>query len=232
MHSVKICNNHDNVVIYKQSCVFQFKKKYISRSFGGKNRIFSYLSTHLGQIVELERGNKQYFDLGLTYISLMILLSLYFQAIVQIPDKVRSFSLTPDSDDWSLLVGSNSGHLYRTTHSDFKAQYDQAQVQWVFLMDLCKTTFDMNLIWEIKIFMPGAYSVTLPHSVIPSFHKLVSVHYLLNGCTHLIQIWYIWINRRIMQVKFEFGHGQMIFWMSYSFWKKFQFLLTFVWMDV
>jgi hypothetical protein len=29
-----------------------------------------------------------------------------------------------------------------------------------------------------------------------------------------------------MQVKFEFGHGRMIFWQSYPSWNKFQFPLS------
>jgi hypothetical protein len=48
--------------------------------------------------------------------------------------------------------------------------------------------------WKIHFYAPamkwtGAY-IVLPF-VILSFHKLVSVHYLLNDCTHLIQIWYM-----------------------------------------
>jgi hypothetical protein len=46
----------------------------------------------------------------------------------------------------------------------------------------------------LMLFIPlpwnGRGHIVLPF-VIPSFHELVSVHYLLNGCTHLIQIWYM-----------------------------------------
>jgi hypothetical protein len=61
---------------------------------------------------------------------------------------------------------------------------------------------------------PGAYSVTLRHSVILSFRHSI------NGFRSLSLEWLhtflkfkfgIWIHHRIMQVKFEFGHGQMIF---------------------
>jgi hypothetical protein len=50
------------------------------------------------------------------------------------------------------------------------------------------------LLHNIHVFRPppwnGRGHIVLPF-VIPSFHKLVSVHYLLNGCTHLFQICYM-----------------------------------------
>jgi hypothetical protein len=61
------------------------------------------------------------------------------------------------------------------------------------------------------------------------WNSLVSVHYFPNNITHSTQTWYIWIHQRHAQVKFEFGHGSMIFGrvMPLSLWKKkknFQFL--------
>ncbi|XP_061176436.1 uncharacterized protein LOC133185315 [Saccostrea echinata] len=56
------------------------------------------------------------------------------QAIVRIPDKIKSFSITPSNDSeaegWILVLGSVSGQIYRTSFSEFKTQYEQAQVDF------------------------------------------------------------------------------------------------------
>jgi hypothetical protein len=75
------------------------------------------------------------------------------------------------------------------------------------------------------IFMPrhemaGAYNVTLfRHSFLPSFHPsvILSIRHhqfpfiILRTVAHIQLKFDIWICHKIIQVKFEFGHGSMIF---------------------
>jgi hypothetical protein len=71
----------------------------------------------------------------------------------------------------------------------FEYRCDPIIVEGVITLELRKLLENDSFRAAMK--WPGAYSVTLRHSIIPSFHKLVSVRYLMNGCTHLIQIWYM-----------------------------------------
>ncbi|XP_062566965.1 uncharacterized protein LOC134229268 [Saccostrea cucullata] len=56
------------------------------------------------------------------------------EAIVRIPNKVKSFSITPINDSeaggWILLLGSVTGQIYRTNLSEFKTQYEKAQANF------------------------------------------------------------------------------------------------------
>jgi hypothetical protein len=78
----------------------------------------------------------------------------------------------------------------------FKLYHDWKRIK------VCKQFLCPAIKW---LLWPG--HIVLPCSVLLS--SSVSVHYLSNFCTHSTQIWHIDIKK--IQVKFEFGHGQMIF---------------------
>lgn len=58
---------------------------------------------------------------------------VYLQAIIQIPEKVQSFSITQGnsskSEEWILLVGSSTGEIYRTNDLEYRTQLKQAHVE-------------------------------------------------------------------------------------------------------
>jgi hypothetical protein len=78
----------------------------------------------------------------------------------------------------------------------------------------CLFTVKVKLMKFSCVFMP-------PCSVIPS--SSVSVHYLSNSCSHLTQIWHIWIYHEKIQVKFRIWSWSNDFWQSYALWLNFQF---------
>jgi hypothetical protein len=79
---------------------------------------------------------------------------------------------------------------------------------------------------------PGAYSVTLRHSVTPSFRNWFPF-IIFGTVAHILFKFGIWIHHMIMQVKFEFGHGLMIFYRVIPLEKIFSLRsLTFVWMTI
>lgn len=58
---------------------------------------------------------------------------VYLQAIIQIPEKVQSFSITQGnsskSEEWILLVGSSTGKIYRTNDLEYRTQLKQAHLE-------------------------------------------------------------------------------------------------------
>lgn len=58
---------------------------------------------------------------------------VYLQAIIQIPEKVQSFSITQGnsskSEEWILLVGSSTGKIYRTNDLECRTQLKQAHLE-------------------------------------------------------------------------------------------------------
>nr|XP_011455355.2 uncharacterized protein LOC105347816 [Crassostrea gigas] len=56
------------------------------------------------------------------------------QAIIQIPEKVQSFSITQGnsskSEEWILLVGSSTGKIYRTNDLEYRTQLKQAHLEY------------------------------------------------------------------------------------------------------
>lgn len=58
---------------------------------------------------------------------------VYLQTIIQIPEKVQSFSITQGnsskSEDWILLVGSSTGKIYRTNDLEYRTQLKQAHLE-------------------------------------------------------------------------------------------------------
>lgn len=58
---------------------------------------------------------------------------VYLQAIIQIPEKVQSFSITQGnsskSEEWILLVGSSTGKIYRTNDMEYRTQLKQAHLE-------------------------------------------------------------------------------------------------------
>lgn len=58
---------------------------------------------------------------------------VYLQAIIQIPEKVQSFSIThgnsSKSEEWILLVGSSTGKIYRINDLEYRTQLKQAHLE-------------------------------------------------------------------------------------------------------
>jgi hypothetical protein len=70
---------------------------------------------------------------------------------------------------------------------------------------------------NVQVKFEFAYGLVIFDRVIPlEFRKKIkfslSVHYLCNRSTYLIQnLTDVWVHRRIMQVRFEFAYGLLIF---------------------
>jgi hypothetical protein len=128
------------------------------------------------QFVELGLEIHTHDDLRTVYVNVCcvkihcILHVVHAPDIISEPEITLLYNIFSRWQDFSSLPNSLLCHNFMKTKGGSLSRVDCTSI--------------MPLPWN------GREHIMLP-LVIPSFHKLVSVHYLLKGCKHLIWIWYM-----------------------------------------